>query len=102
MTAARYRHIPVNTFEFKLAHLVASLMKRCLLGTHQGAVSHEHLAYYLDEYTYRFNRRTSTHRGKQFMRLLENAAQINPVTHGDIIRHVIGRKPSDHNILGKP
>jgi len=40
-------------------HRVAALLKRWLLGTHQGAVSHEHLDYYLDEYTFRFNRRTS-------------------------------------------
>lgn len=41
-------------------HRVASLLKRWLLGTHQGAVSHDHLAYYLDEFTFRFNRRTSS------------------------------------------
>ena len=40
-------------------HRVASLLKRWLLGTHQGAVSHEYLDYYLDEFTFRFNRRTS-------------------------------------------
>ena len=42
---------------------VVSLLKRWLLGTHQGAVSHEHLDYYLDEFTFRFNRRTSRYRG---------------------------------------
>ena len=47
-------------------HLVASLLKRWLLGTHQGAVSHAHLPYYLDEFTFRFNRRTSRSRGKLF------------------------------------
>lgn len=40
-------------------HRVASLLKRWMMGTHQGAISHEHLYYYLDEYTFRFNRRTS-------------------------------------------
>lgn len=50
-------------------HRVASLLKRWLLGTHQGAVRHEHLAYYLDEFTFRFNRRTSASRGKLFFRL---------------------------------
>ena len=44
------------------AHLVTSLLKRWLLGTHQSAVSHEHLPYYLDEFTFRFNRRTSRSR----------------------------------------
>lgn len=100
LMTAGYSHMPAPSNDLKLAHLVASLLKRWLLGTHQGAVSHEHLVYYLDEYTFRFNRRTSTHRGKLFMRLLENAVQINPVTHGHIIRHVRGRKPRDHNILG--
>jgi len=56
------------------------------------------LAYYLDEYTFRFNRRTSTHRGMLFMRLLENAVQIGPVTHRQMVQHVRGRKPKDHKI----
>jgi transposase-like protein len=98
LESAGYRHFSVKKNDLKLAHLVASPLKRWLLGTHQGAVSREHLAYYLDEYTFRFNRRTSTHRGKLFMRLLENAVQIEPVTHGKIIQHVRGRKPTDHNI----
>jgi transposase-like protein len=93
-----YRHVTVKNTELKLAHLVVSLMKRWLLGTHQGAVSHEHLAYYLDEYVFRFNRRTSNHRGKLFMRLLENAVQIEPVTQSQIVKHVRGRKPKEHNI----
>ena len=42
-----------------LAHLLASLLKRWLLGTHQGAIDHKNLPYYLDEFTFRFNRRTS-------------------------------------------
>lgn len=93
-----YRHVVVNKNELKLAHVVASLLKRWLLGTHQGAVSPEHLAYCLDEYTFRFNRRTSTHRGKLFMRLLENAVQIDPVTQTQIVKHARGRKPKGHNI----
>lgn len=93
-----YRHISIHKNELKLAHLVASLLKRWLLGTHQGAVSPEHLAYYLDEYTFRFNRRTSTHRGKLFMRLLENAVKIKPITHNRIIQHVRGRGKKNRNI----
>src|ERR1019366_6955218 len=50
-------------------HLVISLLKRWLMGTHQGAVSHKHLDYYLDEFTFRFNRRRSKSRGKLFLRL---------------------------------
>jgi transposase-like protein len=68
-------------------HRVASLLKRWLLGTHQGAVSHKHLEYYLDEFTFRFNRRTSKHRGKLFMRLLENAVQVAPLTFKNLIKN---------------
>jgi transposase-like protein len=78
-------------------HRVASLLKRWLMGTHQGAVSHEHLDYYLDEYTFRFNRRTSRHRGKLFFRLLENA-MVTPVkTYDQITLGIRGPKPKEHN-----
>lgn len=60
-------------------HRVASLMKRWLLGTHQGAVRPSHLDYYLDEYTFRFNRRTSNSRGKLFYRLAQQAVAADPV-----------------------
>jgi transposase-like protein len=59
-------------------HRVASLLKRWLLGTYQGAVSSEHLNYYLDEFTFRFNRRSSRSRGLLFYRLLEQAVQTPP------------------------
>ena len=87
-----YKRKIINKHELKLAHLVASLLKRWLLGTHQGAVSHEHLEYYLDEFTFRFNRRLSTHRGKLFMRLIENAIEINPVTYKMMIKGIRGKK----------
>ena len=73
--------ISIGKNQLPLVHLVASLLKRWRLGTHQGAVSHEHLEYYLDEFTFRFNRRTSAHRGKLFYRLMQNAVQIDPVTY---------------------
>lgn len=60
-------------------HRVVSLLKRWLLGTHQGAVRHEYLDYYLDEFTFRFNRRTSASRGKLFYRLAQQAVQVPPV-----------------------
>jgi transposase-like protein len=66
-------------------HLVASLLKRWLLGTHQGRVSREHLGYYLDEFTFCFNRRKSRHRGKLFYRLVQQAVAIDPVPYGKII-----------------
>ena len=61
------------------AHRIASLLKRWLLGTYQGAVSMSHLDYYLDEYTFRFNRRKSRSRGKLFYRLVQQSAAISPV-----------------------
>src|SRR5882724_9461111 len=59
-------------------HRVASLLKRWLLGTHQGAVSGEQLDYYLDEFTFRFNRRASASRGKLFHRLAQQAVAVDP------------------------
>lgn len=66
-------------------HRIASLFKRWLLGTHQGAVSRHHLDYYLDEFTFRFNRRTSTHRGLLFYRLIQQSVAIEPVPYKAII-----------------
>ena len=59
-------------------HRVASLLKRWVLGTLQGGIAREHLPYYLDEFTFRFNRRTSRARGLLFYRLLEQAVQCAP------------------------
>jgi transposase-like protein len=70
---------------FPRVHRVASLLKRWLIGTHQGAVSAEHLDYYLDEFTFRFNRRTSRTRGKLFYRLLQQAVQITPTTYRSMV-----------------
>ena len=66
-------------------HLVISLLKRWLMGTHQGAVSHKHLDYYLDEFTFRFNRRKSKNRGKLFYRLVQQSVAIEPVTLDEIL-----------------
>jgi transposase-like protein len=81
-----------------LCHREAGLIKRWLAGTHQGAVSHEHLAYYLDEYTFRFNRRTSSYRGKLFYRLLQNAVVVKPTPYNSITLGVRGREPKKPNI----
>jgi transposase-like protein len=67
-------------------HRVISLLKRWLMGTHQGAVSLEHLDYYLDEFTFRFNRRKSRSRGKLFFRLLQQAVAIDPVPYKSMIK----------------
>jgi hypothetical protein len=68
-------------------HLLALLLKRWLLGTHQGAVQEEHIQAYLDEYVLRFNGRTAAKRGLLFDRLLENAMQTSPTTYKDLIIH---------------
>jgi len=62
-------------------HHVASLFKRWVLGTYQGRIDTKYLSHYLDEFVFRFNRRTSNSRGLLFQRLLENAAQVshNPI-----------------------
>lgn len=66
-------------------HRVASLAKRWLLGTHQGAVEVDHLQGYLDEFAFRFNRRRSEFRGLLFRRLLEQAVQVPPVTYRSLV-----------------
>ena len=67
------------------AHRVASLLKRVIIGTYHGGISHEHLDYYLDEFTFRFNRRTSRARGLLFYRLLQQAAGTDPHPLSEII-----------------
>ena len=66
-------------------HRIASLLKRWIAGTlHQG-ISHDHLEYYLDEFTFRFNRRTSTRRGLLFYRLLDQAVHAEPLPFTEIV-----------------
>lgn len=66
-------------------HRVASLLKRWLLGTHQGRPERAHLPYYLDEFTFRFNRRTSRYRGLLFHRLVQQAVAVDPIPYGSLI-----------------
>ena len=65
-------------------HRVASLLKRWILGTHQGSIDPVHLQAYLEEFTFRFNRRTSRSRGLVFLRLLEQAVVTGPVTEAQL------------------
>ncbi len=76
-------------------HRVASLLKRWLLGTHQGGVQPHHLDFYLDEFTFRFNRRTSRSRGKLFFRLLQQAVQVDPAPYATLVG---GSEPPNHNM----
>lgn len=66
-------------------HRIAALLKRWLLGTHQGSVSSKYLDYYLDEYTFRFNRRSAQARGLLFYRLVEQAVQAEYISRNQII-----------------
>lgn len=79
-----YEHRPVHISALgpknalPLVNRVASLLKRWLLGTHQGSAAPTHLDYYLDEFTFRFNRRTSHSRGLLFYRLISQAVALEP------------------------
>jgi len=78
-------------------HLVVSLLKRWLGGTHQGAVSLQHLDYYLDEFTFRFNRRKSRSRGKLFDRLLQQAVVVEPAPYKVMVGGTLA-KSGDPNL----
>ncbi len=88
-----YKHIVINISDsgdpahvvMPRVHRVASLLDRWWLGIHQGAIRPSHLDYYLDEFTFRFNRRTSKARGLLFFRLMEQAIDCNPVPRKMII-----------------
>lgn len=88
-----YKHKPFNVRASGLpahvplpgVHLVASLAKRWLLGTHQGAVEGDHLQAYLNEFCFRFNRRHSRARGMLFYRLMQLAVGAPPLTYQDLV-----------------
>lgn len=90
LTTAGYTHRVVRTDSGENAdllprvHLVVALLKRWLMGTHQGGVQATHLDYYLDEFTFRFNRRISHSRGLLFRRILEHAMQVEPLREVDL------------------
>lgn len=72
-------------------HLVISLLKRWLIGTHQGAIRPDHLQSYLDEFAFRFNRRLSLHRGKLFHRLVQQSVTLRPQN----VKDLYSSKPQD-------
>jgi transposase-like protein len=93
LRAKGYRHKVTNVKRSKKlahelmprVHRVAALLKRWILGTHQGSVSDKHLPCYLDEFTFRFNRRHSKARGMLFYRLLQQAVQADPAPYAAIV-----------------
>jgi len=90
--------IAVEDNFFTFCNKVAALVKRLLVGTHLGAVSHEHLDYYLDEYTFRFNRRASRFRGKLFCRLLQHAVATEPKIYDGFVQGSWVARRRNHNI----
>ena len=101
--AMGYKHIIKNLSDSEdpahvvmpRVHRVASLFDRWWLGIHQGAIRPSHLDYYLDEFTFRFNRRTSKARGLLFYRLMEQAVDCPPVPR----KMIIGGQPQ-HMVYG--
>ncbi|TEU12589.1 MAG: IS1595 family transposase [Anaerolineales bacterium] len=93
IAALGYTHIVTNISDsgnpahvvMPRVHRVASLLDRWWLGIHQGAIRPVHLDYYLDEFTFRFNRRTSKARGLLFYRLMEQAIECDPVSRQMIV-----------------
>jgi len=94
ISSGNYKHeIKVITGSGKQAHeilphvhMVDSLIKRWINGTHQGKISPKHLEYYLDEFAFRFNRKASTHRGKLFYRLMQQAVNTPPLTYRELTK----------------
>jgi len=80
------RNQPPGEHLLPRVHRVVSLLKRWMLGTHQGAISQDHLDCYLDEFTFRFNRRTSGSRGKLFYRLAQQAVQVGPAPFAKLVK----------------
>jgi len=80
------RDQPAGEHLLPRVHRTVSLLKRWMLGTHQGAISHDHLDYYLDEFAFRFNRRTSASRGKLFYRLVQQAVQVGPAPFATLLK----------------
>lgn len=93
LAAAGYRHAPINlsaswgdaALRLPAIHLVFSLAKRWLLGTHHGAVQAKHLPAYLDEFVFRFNRRTAKSISHRFARVVEHAVQLPPTSYRALV-----------------
>lgn len=76
-------------------HRVAALVKRWLLGTHQGSFSADHIQAYLNEFAFRFNRRGSRARGMLFYRLLEQSVAMHPISFQDLVANPSPRKAGE-------
>lgn len=100
LAEAGYGHDPINvsasgdpaSVHMPHVHRALSLLKRWLLGTHQGSASPHQLDYYLDEFVFRFNRRNSRHRGLLFYRLVQEAVATEPIPLNEIVGGGAGRR----------
>jgi transposase-like protein len=81
-------------------HLLDSLVKRWINGTHQGNIDPYHLPFYLDEFAFRFNRRLSSHRGKLFFRLIQQALMTTPHPYKELIK-IKSKKQHEKNLLSQ-
>jgi transposase-like protein len=101
-----YRHTPINVSRtgepasrsMPHVHRLLALLKRWLLGTHQGSVQPHQLDYYLDEFTFRFNRRHSRHVGLLFYRLVQEAAHTEPIPRKAIVGGGTGRRGTSREL----
>lgn len=100
MTFSKRRKTPSDLFPHVYRNV--SSMKRWLMETPQWAVSHDQLDYYLDEFTFRFNRHTSMYRVKLYYQLLEQAVQTPPSSYENMIKHVRGLSRVKHDPWGLP
>ena len=97
LAAAGDAHQPLNlnaswgdaALRLPAVHLVFGLAKRWLLGTHHGAVSQKHLPAYLDEFVFRFNRRTARNISHGFARVLEHAVNIQPTPYRALVAQTV-------------
>jgi len=80
-------------------HLVISLVKRVILGTFHGRLDEAYLQRYLDEYTFRFNRRTSKSGGKKFWRIIQMATNSRPITNAALKLFPAGTQPASTGVL---
>ncbi len=100
-TVIPYSDVPAHV-SMAGVHRVASLIKRWILGTHHGSVQPEHLDAYLNEFVFRFNRRTSASCGMLFYRLLQQAVITEPVTYADVVRKKPTPARRKHILDGHP
>jgi transposase-like protein len=91
VSALGYKHLPIKSKTVNpdellpRINIVTALLKRWILGTHHGRLDTKHMASYFEEFSFRFNRRTSKSRGLLFQRVIENSVRVQPAPYQDIV-----------------